>query len=290
MQSIKLKSFDSFHTTIKNIILKIKTYIYPKWSLFMHSNKNYKISFSLLFFITNFIHPEIKTPIIPTTYVQTPSLASLKHSGASVLPTFEKKYSDEAISHNVSSTWVIVASEASGSDRGTYDAFGGRADKGESALETAIRECFEEMIVSCTLGKSLKWLTHYVKNHTTDVVVSGNKKNYYVTYVVAFDPFVQKIKNNFYTALNQQTDMHYKEKDKLAFVSLDRLETVLAHNPYNTNVRIEADVINQVTLQAETHIITLRPLFVRNLRALFKQRTSQKNMILSGQQTASFTQ
>jgi len=252
-------------------------------------NNNYYYNTLAFFLISALYCTNIET--------HAPSLASFKHKSAAVLPIFKQK-NNHALSKlpinscsDTSDVWVLLMREVPGkSGGGTYAPASGKAEKGETALETAAHEAFEEMIIQKTMHKSLKQMEHYLQprheyNHTRHIIVyDRTKKNISknVTYVTEFDYYINDIHNKFYPALAKaKKAAHaakkkysaFTEKDYLAYVKWDDLQKIIVDNPGNNHLDMEAFVVNPKTLKLKKERITLRPFFVLTIRGFFEGRT-----------------
>src|SRR4030095_94405 len=197
-------------------------------------------------------------------------LSQFNYGAASVLPVYTfkgKKYG-------------ILSREAHGNDKGTYDDFGGKRDKGEKdSLITAAREWMEEGLVTQVTGLTFPAIRNLIDigkkaNKTECIVAYTGRISKNVTYITDVSQYKDQLLYGFYGALKKAIRHENKEKDSIAVVDLSELTTVL-RNAMNQNqhkvtgITTPAFVLNQKTNKLEKGVITLRPFFVSKLRPHF---------------------
>jgi hypothetical protein len=163
------------------------------------------------------IEPATSTESIITT--EPIRLSSLNYKSASVLPYYT--YENEK--------WVILSRERAGTDKGTFDDFGGKKSKWDKhPTITAAREFYEEAILQKTIGLDLPQTKDFLNSPTTEYIISYSEKNAckpehrgacHVTYIIDFNQYADQFLKNFYTARKNAHDFKYKEKDKIAIVT-----------------------------------------------------------------------
>jgi hypothetical protein len=175
---------------------------------------------------------------------------------ASVLPTcfhHGKKY-------------VILGRETKGRYAGSYDNFGGGREPGEDyALLTAAREFFEEANLLLTTGLTLKDVEHYLditRTNNTYLVFLFDES---FTYITDFNSYKKKLIKNFYNARQETTDPHFLEKDRIALVVWEDLESTIQHN----RISLPALEVEPLTLQLIPTTIQLRPGLIHQLKPFF---------------------
>jgi len=255
-------------------------------SQFMNNTRYYNIT---LLLVSVFYCADIKT--------HNPSLATFKHKSAAVLPLFKQENLDALNNMEINScsntdpsdTWVLLMREVEGkSDGGTYAPASGGAEKGETPLQTAAHEAFEELITQKTIGKNVHEIEHYLQprrkhNHTTHIIVHDNdkKKSKNVTYITEFNHYMHAIHNNFYDALTREKKAakaagkkysSFTEKDRLAYVKWDDLRKIIVNNPHSNHLEMEAWVVHPKTLELKRERIKLRPYFVVTVRDFFENK------------------
>ena len=197
-----------------------------------------------------------------------PSLRSFSYDAASVLPVYKDAQGQ---------IWVLLAREAFGADKGTYDDFGGSRDANEAhPLVTATRELFEEINAETTLGMSLSQVRNYIDlpmGNTTNIIAyekTFGRPTSMVTYITEFNPaLIANVHRTFYRSVAQQTQFCYREKDKLAVIRLKDLARWIKSTPdvNNTKVLAHVHVKGGGVVQKPIH---LRPIFVRKLQQFFR--------------------
>lgn len=188
---------------------------------------------------------------------QQPSLSTVKFSTACGLPFFThegKKY-------------FILSREAGGSDKGTYDDFGGKRDPGENhPIISSAREFWEEAILPCVGFSSAAETQKFIdpaSNNTLLVISFGQS----VTYVVDFTLYKDEFFKKFYDARNKARG-HFREKDRIAIVEWDMLKSIIAEKGGNlNNVKLTTAVLNPKDLKWYQEEITLRPYFVKKMKS-----------------------
>ena len=109
-------------------------------------------------------------------------------------------------------------------DRGFWSEFGGSADKGETRLETAVREGYEES--NGVFGSKTK-----IKNNVKKTSLHFKEKTY-ISYLmkVPYDPLLPKYLENTYNFIKvKKPDLicceeGLFEKDKFKWIEVDELE------------------------------------------------------------------
>jgi 8-oxo-dGTP pyrophosphatase MutT (NUDIX family) len=125
-------------------------------------------------------------------------------NGASVIPVTMRK----------GELYALLAREAAGGNKGTYDAFGGAKDPGETHPNTtAGRELAEEAIYLLGNENQLKDYINIDKGHTRNIIGNINKR--FVVYITEFhrDKLTNLI-HQFHSHRNTATSWKFKEKDK----------------------------------------------------------------------------
>ncbi len=196
-------------------------------------------------------------------YAAPRSIAYTFHS-ASVLPLcfhHEKKY-------------VILGRETKGRHKGSYDNFGGGREPGEeSPLLTAAREFFEEANLLLTVGFTLKDVENYLDITRThvEIILAYNKS---FTYITDFQNYKKKLLKNFHKALQETTDPHFLEKDRIALVLWEDLERAVQNN----RISLPALELDPITLQLIVTTIQLRPGLVHQLKPFFMNQAYRQEM------------
>jgi 8-oxo-dGTP pyrophosphatase MutT (NUDIX family) len=203
-----------------------------------------------------------------------PSLGSFDHHAAFVGPI--TKYGNQ--------DYIILGREAHGTDKGLYDAFGGKRDASDSdqpdqTAATAAREFFEEGITARTLGMSLADVRTYIslgsrktKNIFAVTRRRGGPRN--VLYLTEFsNADILRFKNSFGRAFRRAPrGRGFREKDALASVRLSDIKHAIAASPLNTGVQVAAQVTD-LNGKRSMKLITLRPVLVSLLRGFAENRT-----------------
>lgn len=161
--------------------------------------------------------------------------------------------------------YFILSREAGGSDKGTYDDFGGKRDPGENhPIISAAREFWEEAILTCVGFSSPEATQRFIdpaSNNTFFVLAFGQS----ATYIVDFSQYKDAFFNNFYKA-RAKARGHFREKDSLAIVEEGILKGIIAESKDLVGVKIVAAVLNPKDLKWYKEEITLRPYFVKKMR------------------------
>ena len=173
---------------------------------------------------------------------------------------------------------VIVARERGGLDKGTFDDFGGKAERYDAhPLVSASREFQEEAIVEQTIGLNKSDVNDYVEDNATLVIAYYLQKHdtYGITYIIDFTKDAEQLLTNFYCARKKATAGKYKEKDRIATITWDALMETISKSQKGQDVTIMAKVIDPKTLDGDEELITLRPIFVNKLK-LYSQHKPYK--------------
>lgn len=200
----------------------------------------------------------------------TQQLSKMNFMGASVLPYTRWKPKGQG------KAYFLLSREADGKDKGTYDAFGGSKDPGENhPVVTAAREFSEETIgLLYNPKQALDFID--VKTGNTHAVIAHEQKKFAV-YITKFAPKdLEHIVNNFYAKrATPGLAHHYKEKDKLAWVSWENLENAIKNakrDPIThkliTPIKVWANVVDS-NGKKHAEEISLRPVFVSSLQSYF---------------------
>lgn len=219
-----------------------------------------KITFSsiLLLGISALVLPGMQAP-----HQTLSSFFAMAH-GASVIPVTQRK----------GELYVLLSREAAGNDKGTYDAFGGAKDPGETHPNvTAGRELAEETIYLLGNENELKDYINIDKGHTRNII--GNINKGFVVYITEFHrDKLKKLIKEFHGRRNTATSWKFKEKDKLAWVKFSDLKATIANAPRDKNGKL----IKPISMQAYVHeksgekykTINLRPVLVSSLQSFFQ--------------------
>ena len=204
------------------------------------------------------------------------ALSSFNHQAGFVVPV------TTYVNKGTRTDYVILSREAGGSDKGTYDAFGGKRDKedGNHPVTTAAREFFEEAITVSTLGKSEKQMKDYIdlKNGNTRHIFavcskSGSGRN--VLYMTGFSHTdFNNLINKFANARASKTRNRYKEKDRIAKIRLSDLRAAISRAGSHHGVTVKAEVTD-LKGKTTTKTITLRPVLAKMLSGYSKGSTYQ---------------
>jgi hypothetical protein len=171
--------------------------------------------------------------------------------------------------------YAILAREAYGKDRGTYDDFGGSRDVGENhPVVTAAREWDEEGLVHQITGLSEREILDYIdiaQSDNTECIVaySRSEKIKAVVYITNVAPYKSKLLHNFYKERNRARQFKNKEKDRIACVQLTELRDALVNSDGSLSVQVYAYVLDPKTNKFNQELVTLRPFFVSKLRSYF---------------------
>lgn len=223
----------------------------------------------------NFLTSDLIAAVLPTVSLSS-EVKNANIGGASVLPYCTNSNGKDL---------VLLGRESGGSDKGTYDAFGGKMDSKEAhPLQTAAREFREETVnLIFKTNKDAEGYIDIDKGNTDSIVFNKFKKA--VVYITKFDckTLTNNLVNQFYDAIKKATKYEYKEKDKLAWVDKKELEKVIssAKRDIKTKklilpIKVDAQVVGS-NGQLTSEQIILRPYFVSVLQPFFKkeQVTSQ---------------
>ena len=202
--------------------------------------------------------------------VQVPTLSQFNFGAASVLPTYK---------NTKGQTMVVLAREAYGRDKGTYDDFGGKRDAGELHPEmTAARECWEELILEKTGPISLRSLRKHISinsGNTKYIIARTSKKS--VLYITDFSKYWTNIRKTFYSARHNARQAKLREKDHLVVVPLNTLQNAIVQSKPGKTVTMCAYGINKNgSYQTKTMTITLRPFLVVKLKPFFQNQSFQQ--------------
>lgn len=171
--------------------------------------------------------------------------------------------------------YVILGRETKGRYKGSYDNFGGGREPGENyPIETAAREFFEEANLLLTVGFTLQDIENYLditRTHNVEVILAYNES---FTYIIDFQNYKKKFLKNFHKALQETTDPHFLEKDRIALVRWEDLERAVQNNLAS----IPALELEPSTLQLIATTITLRPYLVRQLKPFFMNHAYRQEM------------
>jgi 8-oxo-dGTP pyrophosphatase MutT (NUDIX family) len=194
-----------------------------------------------------------------------PRSLAYKFESASVLPL--------CVHHG--KKYVILGRETKGRYAGSYDNFGGGREAGEdNHVLTAAREFFEEAILLLTVGFTLKDVEHYLditKTNNTEIIIAYNES---FTYIIDFNNYKKKILKNFHKALQETTDPHSLEKDRIALILWEDLERAIQTN----RMSISALELDPITLQLVATTIQLRPYLMRQLKPFFMNQAYRQEM------------
>lgn len=184
--------------------------------------------------------------------------------GASVVP----------VTHRQGHMYVLLAREAAGNDKGTYDAFGGSKDPGEThPNDTASRELAEETVYLLGNEQHLRNYIDIDNGHTKNIIANYNKR--FVVYITEFHhDKLDKLIQEFHARRNSATSFKFKEKDKLAWIKYDDLKDTIANAPRDNTGRL----ITPIMVKAYVHeksgqvckTIPLRPVFASSLQRFFQ--------------------
>lgn len=207
--------------------------------------------------------------LVSITIVGASSLTTFRYKGAGVLPLYA--YNNEL--------QVVLAREAHGRDKGTYDSFGGSRDSHEhNPIITGGREFAEEAISQKTIGLSAFAVAQYIdpyKNKNTSFV-AVSKRTEYVLFFTRFDQYMNRFINTFYTTLRSTKHFKHQEKDRIARVPWNALSNAIRGNKNNSTVTVSATIIDPRG-QRFNHQeqIRLRPILVKMLRPYFENHHSE---------------
>lgn len=188
-----------------------------------------------------------------TLWSQAPSttLSTMHFNGASVLPYTHFTPGGEK--------YFILSREAYGSDKDTWDAFGGSRDPHETPEQTAAREFEEETALTLISPGNAKRYIDPHNSHTSCVI--AHRTIHFVCYLTHFDAAtIQNFEKKFYRARKKALDHKYREKDALARVAQEDIKKAVAQwSTGKQRIRVQAEVLQaDGTFKKET--IVLRPL------------------------------
>ncbi len=167
--------------------------------------------------------------MIDRVVIKRATLQSFRQTDGFVLPIFE------IIDNGKRTFYALLGRETKGSDRGTFDSFGGKTDRlydsargqrprAETPLETASREFWEEGLLKKCFGWSLEQTKRFVQENSTVMCFYDGHKSH-VLYFTFFSA-------NSTADLITRFMYHAKrtlnaEKDKLAVVSILEIQRSL---------------------------------------------------------------
>ncbi len=230
--------------------------------------------FYFLLLVTNFsfaMQAPTKTGIAQGT-----RLPQIRFGRAGVLPvTYFMKPDPKGSKKKKPVKYALLSRESRGKDKGTYDAFSGSRERGQThPVQTAAMELWEEGILQNTLGWSQPQTLKYIDlnaGNTELILVSGS-----VLYVTKFSTKnINKWRSKFYSALNVKKGAQqdkFTEKDRIAVVRWNELKNVINNARFATGVKVMARVTDPTTGKDKQNqqVITLRPILVKELRGHFK--------------------
>lgn len=199
-----------------------------------------------------------------------PTLSSFKYDAAFVAP----------ITRNGINEYIILGREAGGTDRHTYDAFGGKRDRGEAhPIVTAAREFAEEGVTKGSLGMDIPQVLDFIdlkEGNTTNVFAVQSAQGTY-RHVLYLTKFPRKDIGTFKATFgraraNAPARGKYHEKDSIASVKMSDLEAAITASRSNRGVKVMAQV-TELDGTKSMKLITLRPVFVRIMRGYAEKRS-----------------
>jgi len=172
------------------------------------------------------------------------NLNSFKHAAASVLPVITINGEE----------YVMLSRESRGKDRGQWDDFGGKANYGETPIQTAAREGYEELNSEFIFGMNKKQFADYIhqnNNNTEQIVAQEAAGTFwggcnYVAYLTRFsEDIVKKYGEKFAELTDTHKNKHankscFLEKDAIALVKWDYLMKAIAHHEHVVDAHIIA--------------------------------------------------
>lgn len=181
--------------------------------------------------------------------------------------------------------YFLLGREARGSNIGTWDAFGGLRDEGEShPVVTAARELAEETmyLIFPTDEDAINYIT-LASGHTSNIIANREKRG--VVYITHIDhQLLRSLRKNFYTTreklLKKKGTGHLTEKDGIAFVREDRLASAIAGAQRSDTGKLVLPILVDATLplgsngELSREKIELRPVLVNLLQSFFKGDTN----------------
>ena len=156
-------------------------------------------------------------------------------------------------------TYYLVGRETGGQDKGTFSAFGGKANRGEKHPGgTAGREFFEEANLG-RLGWNKQKTQQFIRlnNGQTRTIIALTRPITAIYITNLGDAHARNLLKKFNYATNRD-----KEMNQLAEIRHDRLVTALRKARSAQNITVEATVWAQGKFQGNKRI-TLRPLTFR---------------------------
>jgi hypothetical protein len=165
------------------------------------------------------------------------TIDNFKHSDGFVLPMFRFASHSHTTSHSQTTNSTnnkktrlvcLLGRETEGSDRGTYDSFGGRRDilaggRTETPLQTAAREFWEEGLLKESLNASLQSTIESVKHGEPICVFDGRLGHVLYFKLFPFNEMVDYMAKYIKTARHLTRSGKRIEKDNLAVVYFDDL-------------------------------------------------------------------
>lgn len=196
-------------------------------------------------------------------------LTEIQCSAASVLPYFIDENGEKC---------VILAQEAGGCDKDTYDDFGGKSERCDRhPAQSAAREFWEEAILNHTIGMSLSDVATYIdqqSNNTETVVAFKTKRapyHYMVTYITDFAPYVTAFCEKFYNVrFGHKLSHEFREKKSIAIVKWETLKNAISTTSYG-DVEVSAKVLYDKG-ESKDQIIRLRRIFSSKMRLFFQNQ------------------
>lgn len=196
------------------------------------------------------------------------ALSQINYKAATVIPLFKIENEE----------YAILAREKFGTDKGTFDGFGGARDYREThPVVTAARELYEEAI---GLGTE-KYLRDHIdidKGYTDFIIAHLRKES--VVYLTHFDEkLIKEFYSNFYDKLKSSRDPKNLEKDQLAIVKWTELRYTIAKAARDisgrllTPIKINAEVVLLNGKISKSEIV-LRPYLVSTLQNFAQGRPS----------------
>lgn len=203
----------------------------------------------------------LQGPLFAVQPHQAPRLKDSNFKGAGVLPMYD--FHGE--------TYVILARERGGYDKGTWDSFSGSRDPGEQhPSKSAARECEEE-------SKGL--LSNYLDlDSKRTKIISKRRPKDNTSFVIYITPLSNKFSFKAFASKfhAKKTYGKYDEKDALAIVKLSYFQKAIATARKDNkthrfdNIALFAKVYDKDKDIVKDHIITLRPSLVWCLQDYYK--------------------
>jgi hypothetical protein len=186
------------------------------------------------------------------------------------LSDFDFNSASVLIYHKEGNTgYYTLTSEAAGRDKGTFDDFGGKRDKGENhPIVTAAREFHEEAIIGDTLNLNLKSMRRYLNKNAKHILAYTTKKGSgQVTYVITWsESTYNQWCNSFYQARKNAIDSHNREKNIIADIEENDLKDAICNQNGTNNITVPALVKDPATGERINQMIILRPFYVMKTR------------------------